>query len=225
MHFKLQSQAALLLDSASRGPGGHGTQSGVGDSIPLVWSIPGHLPGTTASPDRHCQLLHSPQHWLNPQEADLQHPAAEPRRAALHRRQGWDHFRLSHEVLPVHSPLLEQSRLLALPPLSDMLKFSGSFPVHQVTHSSAVLQPMGAPCTTTAILREREHTATLLLPLLPSCVVWSLAPTGWQRAFHTMVQQHRAHSHCKHLSHLLFCWAAPALITPSQHHHWIASGG
>ena len=36
-------------------------------------------------------------------------------------------------VLLVHSPLLQQSRLLAVPPLSDMLKFGGSFHVHQVT--------------------------------------------------------------------------------------------
>ena len=35
--------------------------------------------------------------------------------------------------LPVHSPLLQQSRLLAVPPLSDMLKFGGSFHVRQVT--------------------------------------------------------------------------------------------
>ena len=36
-------------------------------------------------------------------------------------------------VLLVHSPLLQQSRLLAVPPLSDMLKFGGSFHVRQVT--------------------------------------------------------------------------------------------
>ena len=34
--------------------------------------------------------------------------------------------------MPVQSPLLQQSRLLGLPPLSDMLKFSGSLHVHQV---------------------------------------------------------------------------------------------
>ena len=38
----------------------------------------------------------------------------------------------SHFLL-VHSPLLQQSRLLAVPPLSDMLKFGGSFRVRQVT--------------------------------------------------------------------------------------------
>ena len=37
------------------------------------------------------------------------------------------------DPLPVHSPLLKQSRLLALPPLSDMLKFGGLLHVHQVT--------------------------------------------------------------------------------------------
>jgi len=34
--------------------------------------------------------------------------------------------------LPVHSPLLKQSPLLELPPLSDMLKFGGLLHVHQV---------------------------------------------------------------------------------------------
>lgn len=37
------------------------------------------------------------------------------------------------DPLPVHSPLLKQSQLLALPPLSDMLKFGGLLHVHQVT--------------------------------------------------------------------------------------------
>ena len=40
---------------------------------------------------------------------------------------------MSHDLLPVHSPLLQQSWFLALPPLSDMLKFGGSFHAHQVT--------------------------------------------------------------------------------------------
>jgi len=35
-------------------------------------------------------------------------------------------------ALPVQSPLLKQARLLAIPPLSDMLKFSGSFHALQV---------------------------------------------------------------------------------------------
>lgn len=35
--------------------------------------------------------------------------------------------------LLVHSPLLQQSMLLAVPPLSDMLKFGGSIHVRQVT--------------------------------------------------------------------------------------------
>ena len=35
--------------------------------------------------------------------------------------------------MPLHSPLLEQSLLLGFPPLSDMLKFSGSLHVPQVT--------------------------------------------------------------------------------------------
>lgn len=41
-------------------------------------------------------------------------------------------------VLLVHSPLLQQSRLLAVPPLSDMLKLSGSFHVRQVTGPTTV---------------------------------------------------------------------------------------
>jgi hypothetical protein len=43
------------------------------------------------------------------------------------------HFQEEPWVLLVHSPLLQQSRLLAVPPLSDMLKFGGSFHVRQVT--------------------------------------------------------------------------------------------
>ena len=39
-------------------------------------------------------------------------------------------------MMPVQSPLLKQSQLLAVPPLSDMLKFSGSLHVHQVTDST-----------------------------------------------------------------------------------------
>jgi len=62
----------------------------------------------------HCHLLHSPQHVLNPREPD-----ADPLQAEF--------------VLPIHSPLLKQSLLLAVPPLSDMLKFSGLLHVHQVT--------------------------------------------------------------------------------------------
>jgi len=37
--------------------------------------------------------------------------------------------------MPVHSPLLKQSQLLDVPPLSDMLKFGGSLHVSQVTLS------------------------------------------------------------------------------------------
>ena len=43
------------------------------------------------------------------------------------------HFQEEPWVLLVHSPLLQQSKLLAVPPLSDMLKFGGSFHVRQVT--------------------------------------------------------------------------------------------
>lgn len=70
---------------------------------------------------RHSHLLHSPHQLLS----------QEPLRAARSGRVG-THFRLRH-MLPIHSPLLKQSQLLALPPLSDMLKFSGLLHVHQVT--------------------------------------------------------------------------------------------
>ena len=52
--------------------------------------------------------------------------------------------------MPVHSPLLKQSQLLAVPPLSDMLKLSGSFPVHQVTNPSAG-PPQGEEATPMAM--------------------------------------------------------------------------
>ena len=45
--------------------------------------------------------------------------------------------------MPVHSPLLKQSRLLAVPPLSDMLKFGGSLQVHQVTSSIILCVTLG----------------------------------------------------------------------------------
>ena len=45
--------------------------------------------------------------------------------------------------MPIHSPLLEQSLLLAVPPLSDMLKFGGSFSVHQVTAEWCPRDPTG----------------------------------------------------------------------------------
>ena len=105
-------------------------QSSVGDSIPLLWSIPGHLPGATASKDKHCQSAPQPTALVEPCDSRPPEQLSPEGTTEV----GWDHFRLSHEVLPVHSPLLEQSQLLALPPLSDMLKFSGSFPMHQVTH-------------------------------------------------------------------------------------------
>ena len=44
-------------------------------------------------------------------------------------------------ILLVHSPLLGQALLPALPPLSDMLKFSGSLRVRQVTTTTTRPQP------------------------------------------------------------------------------------
>jgi hypothetical protein len=71
------------------------------------------------------------------------------------------------QVLPVHSPLLEQSQLLALPPLSDMLKFGGSFSVHQVTNDmrhtlsllslSLVLVPPSPPLPVEGAVGGRHH--------------------------------------------------------------------
>lgn len=48
----------------------------------------------------------------------------------------------------LHSPLLQQSLLLALPPLSDMLKLGGSLPAPQATEHAA--------------LRRQPHTLTVL---------------------------------------------------------------
>jgi hypothetical protein len=56
-------------------------------------------------------------------------------------------------VLLVHSPLLQQSRLLAVPPLSDMLKFGGSFHVRQVT-----IQIGSTPVVSAAGPHHRQQT-------------------------------------------------------------------
>ena len=44
-------------------------------------------------------------------------------------------------ILLVHSPLLQQSLLLSLPPLIDMLKFGGSLHVHQVSETTSQKGP------------------------------------------------------------------------------------
>lgn len=56
----------------------------------------------------------------------------------------------------LHSPLLQQSLLLALPPLSDMLKLGGSLPAPQATEHAA--------------LRRQPH--TLLYSLLTTHYDW-----------------------------------------------------
>ncbi len=45
----------------------------------------------------------------------------------------WLGISLGRDTLLVHSPFLKQSQLLALPPLSDMLKFGGLLHVYEVT--------------------------------------------------------------------------------------------
>lgn len=47
--------------------------------------------------------------------------------------------------MPFHSPLLEQSQLLSFPPLSDMLKLSGSLLAQQVTANHSGVVPLQGP--------------------------------------------------------------------------------
>lgn len=96
---------------------------------------------------RRSQPLHSPQCLLESNES-------RSRRAPRGCRPSQEsHLQEEPWVLLVHSPLLQQSRLLAVPPLSDMLKFGGSFHVRQVT------DPWGV----------RLEPALFGLPLIPGC--------------------------------------------------------
>ena len=137
--FKLQSQATLLGDAASH------TQVDPSARVPYgtVSLFCGSIPGlflALGTPGRS-QPLHSPQCLLDSNESRSRHfPAAPPfaRVGAF----GWlvpssqeSQFQEEPWVLLVHSPLLQQSMLLAVPPLSDMLKFGGSFHVRQVTRA------------------------------------------------------------------------------------------
>ena len=95
------------------------------------------------------------------------------------------HFQEEPWVLLVHSPLLQQSRLLAVPPLSDMLKFGGSFHVRQVTdprlsgQKSFLDHIREAGTTYTALVGATQH----LLPSAINC--WEPEPpVSDQRANH-----------------------------------------
>jgi len=101
----------------TRAPMDQRTRCVVRDSLPRSWSVPG-LFLVRWSPKPGCPL-HSPQH--------LRIISIESRSQSHSGRAIWD------GILPVHSPLLRQSLLLAFPPLSDMLKFGGLLHVHQVT--------------------------------------------------------------------------------------------
>ena len=70
--------------------------------------------------------------------------------------------------LPVHSPLLQQSRLLSLPPLSDMLKFGGLLHVHQVTINNAVWAATHPVATD--LCKQNTSQARLALGTLVLCV-------------------------------------------------------
>ena len=139
-HFKLQSQATLLLDPSSniRMATAH---KHVWDSIPLERTIPGH------------SLVHG--------QAKTSPPGPQPTASAETHESRSHHcaarfglFRVRH-LLPIHSPLLKQSRLLSLPPLSDMLKFGGLLHAPQVT----ILKP-GQACHRYVAIAE--STAPLL---------------------------------------------------------------
>ena len=73
-------------------------------------------------------------------------------------------------ILLVHSPLLGQALLPALPPLSDMLKFSGSLRARQVTPKPEG-QPGGGPATAhgaaSRIRRSEPRSDIVRVPLAP----------------------------------------------------------
>lgn len=132
--FKLQSQATLLGDTASHIPVIPAHGSAIRDSLPVSWVHSRTLLGTGKHRDTaNCSIAHRVC-WI-PTKADRDAP--QPRHHAGDLKSGSSsqeaHFQEEPWVLLVHSPLLQQSRLLAVPPLSDMLKFGGSFHVRQVT--------------------------------------------------------------------------------------------
>ena len=95
---------------------------GVRDSIPLAWAIPGPFLAPRPRPGWRPRPLRSPQHRLEPATADRAPAATDGGRGGSG---GTSPVRVGPCPLPLHSPLLRQSQLLGLPPLSDMLKFSG----------------------------------------------------------------------------------------------------
>jgi len=113
-------------------------------------------------------------------------PAPQPTASVeIHESRSQIPFGMS-QVLPVHSPLLRQSRLLAVPPLSDMLKFGGSFSVSQVTFLEPLLEgPLPQTHTAPGCVRAGAgpwspacRFATLVFLPLPNLV----APGDWPRA-------------------------------------------
>ena len=116
LHFKLQSQATLLLDVASIALGDHLHKSGVYGAISLCcepfqgtsWCArwPEGMPATP-----------QPTVYAETHSSRFARPPVKGQAVG-------SHFGPS-PVLPVQSPLLKQSQLLAGPPLSDMLNFSG----------------------------------------------------------------------------------------------------
>ena len=124
--FKLQSQATLLEDAASHTQANPSAQA----------------KHTGQSPCSVGPFQDSSWHWDHPDAANRSKAHSvcwnptKADRGKHHTSVAWSqesHFQEEPWVLLVHSPLLQQSRLLAVPPLSDMLKFGGSFHVRQVT--------------------------------------------------------------------------------------------
>lgn len=107
-------------------PGGSQCTAPYGTVSLFCGSIPG-LFLALGTPKRS-QPLHSPQCLLDSNES---------RSRRTHTGSSESGVPIQEEpwVLLVHSPLLQQSRLLDVPPLSDMLKFGGSFHVRQVTRA------------------------------------------------------------------------------------------
>lgn len=72
---------------------------------------------------------HRPRTGLSPSTASCSKalgPATRPRSTLSKLQLGpWEGPDFKFELLPLHSPLLRQSRLVSCPPLIDMLKFSG----------------------------------------------------------------------------------------------------
>ena len=115
----------------------------------------------------HCCPLHSPQHQLRSTKAVRKWATAPLGVCGAQVAMGIP-FGMS-QVLPVHSPLLRQSLMLAVPPLSDMLKFGGSFSVSQVTSMEPSLWRAQPPPPVEGRLASRSL----------SCVATLLSAATW----------------------------------------------